>query len=146
MWSRPRNPQRNPKPERDRALRRVGEARVVEVQLLERVAQERVVLAADRIDAGEDEALGLLVAGQRLVRRARDGRDRVADLGIADALEPGRDVADLAGDELPDRDELRAEDAELERLGLRAAGHQPDRPRPAAACPAASRTYTTTPL
>ena len=59
-----------PEAERDRALRLVGEARVVEVQLLERLAQERVVLAADRVDAGEDEALGLLVAGQRLVRRA----------------------------------------------------------------------------
>ena len=106
-----------PEPERDRALRRVGEAGVVEVELLERVAQQRVVLAADRIDPGEDQALGLLVAGQRLVRRAGDGRDRVADLRVADALEPGRDVADLAGDELLDRDELRPEDAELERLG-----------------------------
>ena len=76
---------------------------------------------------GEDEALGLLVAGQRLVRRPRDGRDRVADLGVADALEARRDVADLAGDELLDRHELRPEDAELERFGDGAAGHQPDR-------------------
>ena len=57
-----------PEPERDRALRLVGEARVVEVELLERLAQQRVVLAADRVDAGEHEALGLLVAGQRLRR------------------------------------------------------------------------------
>ena len=55
-----------PEAERDRALRLEGEARVVEVELLERLAQQRVVLAADRVDAGEDEALGLLVAGQRL--------------------------------------------------------------------------------
>ena len=55
-----------PEPERDRALRLVGEARVVEVQLLERVAQQRVVLAGDRVDAGEHEALGRLVAGERL--------------------------------------------------------------------------------
>ena len=66
---------------------------------------------------GEDEALGLLVAGQRLGRWPGDGRDRVADLGVADALEPGGDVADLAGDELLDRDELRPEDAQLERFG-----------------------------
>ena len=116
-----------PEPERDRALRRVGEAGVVEVELLERVAQERVVLAADRVDPGEDQALGLLVAGQRLVGRPGDGRDRVADLRVADALEPRGDVADLAGDELLDRHELRPEDAELERLGLGAAGHQADR-------------------
>ena len=54
-----------PEPERDRALRLVGEARVVEVELLERVAQQRVVLAADRVEAGEDERLRRLVAGQR---------------------------------------------------------------------------------
>src|SRR6185369_17576199 len=95
-----------PEAERDRALRRVGEARVIEVQLLERVAQERVVLAADRVDPGEDEALGLLVAGEWRVRRPRDGRDRVADLGVADALEARGDVADFAGDELLDGDEL----------------------------------------
>ena len=58
-----------PEAEGDGALRLVGERRVVEVELLERLAQERVVLAADRVDAGEDEALGLLVAGQRLGRR-----------------------------------------------------------------------------
>jgi hypothetical protein len=57
-----------PEPERDRALRLVGEARVVQVELLERVAEERVVLARDRVDPGEDEALRRLVAGER--RRA----------------------------------------------------------------------------
>ena len=121
--------------ERDRALRRVGEARVVEVELLERVAEQRVVLAADRVDAREDEALGLLVAGQRLVGGAGDGRDRVADLGVADALEARRDVADLARHEPVDRHELRPEDAEFERVGLGAAGHQPDRLVAPGACP-----------
>ena len=57
-----------PEAQRDRALGLVGEARVVEVELLERVAQQRVVLAAERVDAGEHEALRLLVAGQRLAR------------------------------------------------------------------------------
>ena len=56
-------PAAEPEAERDRALGLEGEARVVEVELLERVAQQRVVLAADRVDAGEDEALGRLVAG-----------------------------------------------------------------------------------
>jgi hypothetical protein len=115
-----------PEPEGDRALRLVGEARVVEMELLEGVAEERIVLAADRVDPGEDEALRRLVAGQRLARRPGVGRQGVADLGVADALEPGRDVADLARDELPDRHELRPEDAELQRLGGRARAHQPD--------------------
>ncbi len=120
-------PAAEPEPERDRALRLVREARVVEVELLERLAQQRVVLAADGVDAGEHEALGLLVAGQRLARRPGLGRERVADLGLADVLEAGRDVADLAGDELLDRHELRPEDAELQRFREGAAGHQPDR-------------------
>ena len=55
-------------PERHRALRLVGERGVVEVELLEGLAQERVVLAADRVDAREDQALGLLVPGERLRR------------------------------------------------------------------------------
>ncbi len=120
-------PAAEPEPECDRALWRVGEARVVEVELLEGVAKERIVLAADRVDPGEDEALGGLVAGERLRGRPDDGRHRVADLGVADALQPGRDVADLAGHQLVDRHELRTEDPELERVGDRTAGHQPDR-------------------
>ena len=114
-------PAAEPEPEGDRALRLVGDARVVEVELLERVAQQRVVLAGQRVEAGEDEALGGLVAGQRLARRVGRGRDRVADLGVPDALEPGRDVADLTGHELRHRHELRPEEPELEELARRAA-------------------------
>ena len=115
-----------PEPERDRALRLVREARIVEVELLERLAEERVVLAADRVDAGEDEALGGLVAGQRLGRRVGSRREGVADLGLADVLQPGRDVADLAGLELLDRDELRPEDAQLQRFCLRPGANEAD--------------------
>ena len=115
-----------PEPERHGALRLVGEARVVEVELLERFAHQRVVLATHRVDAGEDEALGLLVARQRFGGGMGDGRDGVADLRLADVLEAGRDVADLARHEPVDRHELRAEDAQLQRLGFGAAGHQAD--------------------
>ena len=55
-------PAAEPEAERHGALRLVREARVVEVELLERLAHQRIVLAAHRVDAGEDEALGLLVA------------------------------------------------------------------------------------
>jgi hypothetical protein len=121
MWSRPR------KPQRDRALRLVREACVVQVELLERLAEQRVVLAADRVDSGEHEALRFLVAGKRLARGVGDGRDGIADLGLPDVLQPGRDIADLARHELLDRDELRPEHAELERLRLRPRGHEADR-------------------
>ena len=113
-------PAAEPEPERDRALRLEREARVVEVQLLERLAQQRVVLAADRVDARRTR--GSWPPGSRAAARSAGRawrRERVADLRLADVLEPGRDVADLAGDELLDRDELRPEDAELERLGAR---------------------------
>ncbi len=55
-----------------------------------------------------------------------DGRDGVADLGLANVLEARRHVPDLARDQALDRHELRAEHAQLEELGLGAAGHQPD--------------------
>ena len=58
-----------PEAQGHRALRLEGEAGVVEVELVERLAQQRVVLAVDRVDAREDQALGRLVAGQRLGRR-----------------------------------------------------------------------------
>ena len=126
MWRRPRNPQRKPKPRAIELSASNVKLGVVEVQLLHRVAKQRVVLARDRVDPREDEALGGQVAGQRRGRRHRGIGDRVAHLRVPDALEPGGDVADLAGGELPDRDELRAEDAQLEDLGLRAGAHQPD--------------------
>jgi len=97
------------------------------VELLERVAQQRVVGAVERVDAGEDERLGRLVAGQRLRRGVRGGGERVADLAVAHALEAGGHVAHFAGHELPDRHELRPEDAQLEQVGLGARGHEPDR-------------------
>ena len=112
--------------EGDRALGLEAEAGVVEVELLHGVAQERVVGADDRVDAGEDEALGRLVAGQRLGRGRGNGRDRVADLGLANALEAGRHVADLAGSQLRDRHQLRPEEAELHELGFRPRAHQPN--------------------
>ena len=96
------------------------------MELLHGVAEERVVLAGDRVDPGEDEALGGLVAGQRHRRRGRRVGERVADLGVAHALEARRDVAHLAGGQLPDRDELRPEDAQLQDLRLGAGAHEAD--------------------
>ena len=103
MCSRPRKPQRKPKPSADRGLRLEEERRVVQPQLLERVAQLGVLVAFDRIEPGEDHRLQLLEAGERLGRRARGLGDRVADLRVADVLDVGDDEADLADAELVDR-------------------------------------------
>jgi hypothetical protein len=55
--------------ERLRGLRLVVERGVVEVQLLQRLAQRLVLVGLDRIKAGEDLRLDFLEAGQRLRRR-----------------------------------------------------------------------------
>ena len=55
--------------ERGRGLRLVEEGRVVEPQLLERVAQLRVLVGVHRVEPREHHRLDLLEAGQRLRRR-----------------------------------------------------------------------------
>ena len=57
--------------ERDRRFRLVGQRGVVQLQAFERVAQQRVLLAVDRIEPGEDHRLGRPIAGQRLGGRVR---------------------------------------------------------------------------
>ena len=93
--------------ERRRRLRLVDQRGVVEQQLVQRLAQQRVVAAVDRIEAGVDHRLRVAVAADRLGGRLVLQGDGVADAGLADVLHAGDEVADLA-------------DAEaLDRLGLR---------------------------
>ena len=65
--------------ERLRRLRLVEERRVVQLQLLERVAQLGVLVGVRREEAGEDHRLDVLVAGQRLGGGRASRRERVAD-------------------------------------------------------------------
>ena len=92
-----------PEAERDRRFRLVEERRVVQPQLLERVAQLRVLVSFDRVEAGEHHRLHFLEAGERLERAAAGLGDRVADLRVADLLDVGDEEADLARAELVDR-------------------------------------------
>ncbi len=55
--------------QRVRGLGLEGEAGVVELELVERVAQVGQLVAVDRVEAAEDHGLGVAVAGQRLGRR-----------------------------------------------------------------------------
>ena len=57
-----------PEAERARRLGLVGERRVVEPQLLQRLAQVGVLVAVDRIEAAEHHRLRVAVAGERLAR------------------------------------------------------------------------------
>ena len=96
MWSRPRKPQRKPKPSAPERLGLVGERRVVQAQLLHRVAQVLVLVGVDRVEPGEHHRLDLAEAGERLGRRVFVVGQRVADLAVADLLDVGDDEADLA--------------------------------------------------
>ena len=66
--------------ERGRRLRLVDQGGVVELELVERVAQGRVVGPVDRVQPGEHHRLGVAVAAERLGRRLAGVGDGVADL------------------------------------------------------------------
>jgi len=88
-------------PERVGRLRLPRQRRVVEDELLERVAQLGVVVVVHREQPAEDHRLDVAVARQRLLGGvARLGRQRVADAQARDVLDAGDDVPDLAGREL----------------------------------------------
>ena len=86
--------------QRRRGLGLVLEARVVEAQLGEAVAQLLVIGGVGREQAAEHHRLHRLEAGQRRGGRAALLGDGVADLAIGDGLDAGGDEADLAGAEL----------------------------------------------
>ncbi len=113
-------------PERCRRLRFVDERRVVELQLVEGVTQDRVVGTVDRIQTREHHGLRVGVAADRLGRGIRGVRDRVTDLRLAHVLHAGDEVADLADGQALRRDRLGRVDADLEQLVRRARRHHLD--------------------
>ena len=109
MCSRPRKPQRKPKPSACDDFGLVAQRRVVQLQLLQRVAQRLVLVRLDRIEAGEHLRLDLLEAGQRLGRRARRRSVTVSPtLRRLELLDAGDDEAHLAGRQLLARDATSA--------------------------------------
>jgi hypothetical protein len=74
--------------ERHRGLRLVDERGVVELELVERVAQHGVVRAVDRVQAGEHHRLGVAVAAERLAAPACAAGDGVADPDWRTSLTP----------------------------------------------------------
>ena len=84
MCSSPRNPQRKPNPSASEVSGSQRQRRVVERELLQRVAQLRVVVVVHREQAAEHHRLDVAVAGQRLLGGvARLGGQRVADAQAA---------------------------------------------------------------
>ena len=82
-WSRPRKPQRKPKPSAALRLHLEAEAGVVEAQLGDALAQLLEVGGVDREQAAEHHRLDFLEAGQRLGGGPLGVGDGVADAGLA---------------------------------------------------------------
>ncbi len=112
--------------ERLRHLRLVLQRGVVQLQLLERLAQGVVLVRLDRVESGEDLGFDLLEAGKRPVRRALRQGDRVADLGGGQFLDAGDDEAHLARRQRVARLGLGREHADLLAQVRGTAGHELD--------------------
>ena len=97
---------------------------VVELQLLEALAQRLEVVAVDREQAAEDHRLRVVVAVERLGRAVGERRDRLAAACLGDGLDAGDQVADLARTELGNRRRHRPADTDLDRLLRRAGLHE----------------------
>ena len=110
--------------ERARVLGLVLEARIVEAQLAERVAQILEIGGIGREHAAEHDRLRRPEARQRRRRRPAVVGDRVADPGIGEVLDAGGDEADLARPErLDGLDRLGREHADPVDLVDRAGAH-----------------------
>ncbi len=112
--------------QRLRDFRLVVKRRVVQLELVERVAQRLVLVRLDRIEPGEDLRLDVLEARQRRGGRPRSQRDRVADLRRVDLLDAGDDESHLAGRQRVAGDRLRREHADLLAIVGGARRHQQD--------------------
>ena len=143
--SRPRKPQRKPKPSAALVSASKWKRGVVEAQLGERLAQLLELGGIDREQAAEHHRHAGLEAGQHLGRGLAVVGDRVADLAVGDGLDAGDDEADLARAQLGHVGGLGREDADLVEVVA---------PRPPPSCgssgpcfstPSFTRTSVTTP-
>jgi hypothetical protein len=100
-------PAAEPEPERVARLRLVDQRGVVQPQLVQRVAQFRVIVPVHRVQAGEHHRPGVVVAGQRLGRGMARAGHGVAHPGLAHVLHAGDQVTDLASGQAVGRDRLR---------------------------------------
>ena len=99
------------KAQRHRRLGLPHQRRIVDVQLIERVAQVLVVLVVDGEQARVDHGLGLAVARQRLGAGVRSPRKGIAHAHGLGVLQTRDHIADLADGQSIDRRLGRALDA-----------------------------------
>jgi len=82
-------------PQRRRTLRLEKERGIVQPQLLQGIAQNRVLVGVDGVYAGKDHGLDVFEARQRLDCGTLFVGNRVADLGVGDSLDVRDDESDL---------------------------------------------------
>ena len=126
MCSRPRKPQRKPKP---KAAEFSGSKLIAEsliCNFFERLAQLVDVLALDGVEAAEDDGLHLLVSRERLGGGGGGVRYSVSDVRLVYRLYARADEADLAGAEAVDLHHVRLEYAHLVELVRLARRHEAD--------------------
>jgi hypothetical protein len=99
---------------------------VVELELVEGVAQRLVLVGLHWIEAGEDLRLDLLETRQRAGGGSRGEGYRITHARRVDFLDAGDDEADVAGGKLVATDGLRREHAHLLAVIGGAGGHELD--------------------
>ncbi len=98
--------------ERGGGLHLVGEARIVEAELADGLAQILEVVGVDREQAAEHDRLRRLEARERLGRRLLLVGDGIADAGVGNLPDRGGEEADLARPQRIPHLLLGAEDAD----------------------------------
>ena len=117
------------------------------LQLLERVAELGKLVAVDRVQAAEDHRLRVAVARERRRRRARPASVTVSpDRALADVLDAGDQVADLARAELGRPASVRASGSPISSISFTALACMNSRLAPSTRiAPSTTRTELTTP-
>ena len=111
--------------ERDGAFRLVRERSVVELQLIQRVAQVGVLRAVLGVDAAVDHRARRTVAGQLVCGGILGAGNSVAHLRVCNVFDAGCEIADISRGQFIARIEsYRAQVPQLHDLVLCAGGHE----------------------
>ena len=108
--------------QRLRCLRLKGERGVVELELIQRLAQVAVVISLHGVDSGEYHGFRGTISGQWFGSGRRGARDRIPHPALVDRFEAGRDVAHFAGSETLNGLHPRSKYANLHRSHIHFGG------------------------
>ena len=114
--------------QRQRCLRFILQRCIIDLQLLQRIAQIRIFGAVRRIHAAVYHRIDFLITRKRFRTRMCGVRHRITHAGIPHILDARTDIADHAGRQFVTRNELPCSKVtHLGNLGLRSGRHHKDR-------------------